>query len=40
MNVQELYYVIKMFPEEASNEFWRSAENSPKIENYGAGIYF
>ena len=28
-----------MFPEEASNEVLRSAENRPTIEYYRAGIY-
>ena len=30
--------VIKVFPEEPSNDFFRSAGNRPKIENSGAGI--
>ena len=30
--------VIKVFPEEPSNDFFRSAGNRPKIENSGAGM--
>ena len=30
--------MIEIFPEEASDEFLRSAENRPNIENSGAGI--
>ena len=30
--------MVEMFPEEASNEVLRSAENRPKRKNYGKGI--
>ena len=36
--MQDLYHVIEMFPEEASDEFLRTAKYRPKRQNAGTGI--
>ena len=36
--MQDLDDLIEIFPEEANDEYFRSAENRPKRQNYGTRI--